>query len=236
MATPQGFNKGFYGKMGSRVTYKLNGKMVSRSIGKHSKEYYEDADSFEAARINWSEFGLASGMAKSLRLALQPYKEHWCGPELSGRLSGALRKAIALGTGNKGQRNFELRQLELLHAFPLNRQKPKRCFFCTRDHLRLYPQKARAVLNKRVYELESLFGLKLREYYQISIGVILLSEIHHIKGAYQILHPEWHGRAAYKSVSGFTEPEQLVQMEVKMEGECNIPEQVGVIGVVGVWW
>lgn len=181
MAKPNGFNKQPYGKLGNTVSYKLEGNDVCRGIGKLSKEEYHERESFEGARKNWTEFGMASGTAKLLRHSLKPEMQEWCGSYISGRLTGVLRRIIFLGKGEESKRSLETAHLHLLQGLALNRQKPKQAFLCTSDPLKIQTEQALVSLDKYVWELESWLGVKLREYHQITIGVIALSEIHHVK-------------------------------------------------------
>ncbi|HCQ16692.1 MAG TPA: hypothetical protein DIU20_10535, partial [Cryomorphaceae bacterium] len=78
------------GKMGDMVYYHLNGRYVSRRIGKIDKKRFREEAVFEDMRRQQSEFGLASQYGKVIRAGLGPYYRLFSGPECSGRLTGAL--------------------------------------------------------------------------------------------------------------------------------------------------
>jgi hypothetical protein len=113
------------GKVGDLVYYELNGKEVVRTLGKVSKSRYQNDKSFAKMRANMSEFGAASMIGKVLRNGLSPFVKKCGDPYVSGRLNGVLRKIISLGTGESGQRSFEMaRHGYFLEGFELNRQTP----------------------------------------------------------------------------------------------------------------
>jgi hypothetical protein len=70
-----------YGKVGDLVYYQLNGKEVSRRIGKISPSRYENDRSFSKMRANMSEFVAASMIGKVLRSGFTSYFKECGGPK-----------------------------------------------------------------------------------------------------------------------------------------------------------
>lgn len=229
MARVEGLLKavGAEGKFGDFVTYRLHGKLVMRRIGKLEKEAYAEAPCFEQLRQNQSEFGLASQISKTLRLALGAYEKRWCDRYCSGRLTGRIRKILQQGEGAKGQRSFELRNLSLLNQFPLDKTRPSKAFLTTAGTLSQDKQKAIASLSYNTQQLEYWCGGPLAKDRQLVLGIIILSRVY-FDGGYRLAQPEWHGRASMAECTG-NEP----QVRVKLP-KLRLPQEVGWIGVGGM--
>ena len=105
------------GKVGDLVYYQLNGKEVSRRIGKISLSRYENDRSFSKMRANMSEFGAASMIGKVLRSGFTSYLKKCGDPYVSGRLNAVISKVISVGNGIRGKRSFELRSNCLFFIF-----------------------------------------------------------------------------------------------------------------------
>jgi len=235
MAKPRGSERNYHGRLGNRVTYRLIKKEVSRTIGRLSLEEYHQRESFEGSRKQWSEFALASNLSKTVRQALLPYKKSLCGTYLSGQLTGRFRILIAAGEGEEGRRSFKRQQLQILEGLPLNSERPKRAFISMGSPLIVDQEKYRVKLDSSLQDLEYLFGLPLREYHRIVLGLIALSEIPHRKGSYEILHPEWHGKAVFKELRDLPVTKEAAQLEAELGFE-EVPEgsAIGVVGILAV--
>lgn len=233
MARVEGLLKavGAEGKFGDYVTYRLNGKLVMRRIGKMEKEVYAKSPSFEQLRQNQSEFGLASQISKNLRLALGEYGKLWCDRYCSGRLTGRIRKMLQQGEGEKGQRSFDIKNLSLLHEFPLDKTKPARALLTTAGNLSHDKDKAVVRLSYSPQQLEYWFGRQLSKDQQIVLGMIALSGIYFDEG-YKVAQPEWHGRVVYRTFSSVVHNLDLT-LEMIYPGK-GLQEHAGTVGVVGI--
>ncbi|HAD97840.1 MAG TPA: hypothetical protein DCG19_10570 [Cryomorphaceae bacterium] len=215
------------GKMGDMVYYHLNGRYVSRRIGKIDKKRFREEAVFEDMRRQQSEFGLASQYGKVIRAGLGPYYRLFSGPECSGRLTGALCRCLKEGEGKKGERIFSKSSLAGLAGFALNARKRgvfewgSRWEF-DRKHSRLYLGGKRGSWYDPV-----LTGAQVEE---LVVGVVLLSPLI-FKEGYDLLLREWHGRSFFYAI----DPDDVEGQDLLLEPEEKevLPEGLLAVGVMG---
>lgn len=185
------------------------------------------------------EFGTASRLGVPIRLALGSCPERWFDREISGRLSGTLYQVMREGSGEEGQRGFEVANFGMLNRFPFHKKKSGRAYFCTDRNLVKIDRQAKSVSLRLTYlELQELFGVKLREFHSLGLGVMTLSEVHFdplIRG-YRYSYPEWNAQICFKESKAFGEVQydNILEMKVHFETSGKLPQQVGLVGLIGL--
>lgn len=223
-----GVIKGINGKLNDFVFYELDGKAILRRAGKVSKERYAHAPEFEELRQNQSEFGLASQLSKTVRQSLSAVLKQQTGGRCSGRLTGAFRKILQAGKGNKGQKGLEASHLRMLDGFPLDKHKPRAACMISGIHLQLDH-------SRQVIEVNCIHLTCPEEEHATThfvVGVVMLSEIVFDQG-YQGIQPEWHGMNFFVNVSAKELASREGASKISFTIKDTIPEGVGVIGVAG---
>jgi len=218
----------FNGKLSDLVFYELDGKVIVRFIGKVSKHRYKNSPSFAALRDNQSEFGLSSQLGRVLRQSMRPYIQLWKMHNSSGLLTGAFRKAIQTGKGDRGKRSFEVSDLSFLDGVGLD---PEKARLCAKQFMKLDRSKGEAYLRITYGRLQKIFSTAALPL-SIKVGVIALSEVRYEDG-YKVMHPDWHGQSVFnegKVIDNWPESGEL-RLKANL-GE--VPEGVGLVGVFGV--
>ncbi len=110
----------FHGKLGGKVSYKLKGKWVIRSIGAVDLHKMRTAPQYEETRKNQSEFAVASRAGQLFRQALMPltkgFTNHKYPPEVMSAMLSTLRADDTQPKGLK-QLNNGLKNPESQMAF-----------------------------------------------------------------------------------------------------------------------
>lgn len=113
------------GTLGGLTFYQSNGRDIVRTLGTIDKKRIEKDPNFRRRRENMSEFGAASMVGKEVRQRFKAILKNVKGVTISGRLTGTLRRMIALGSGASGQRNLEIvKNKILLKNFEFNIKIP----------------------------------------------------------------------------------------------------------------
>ncbi|MBT0607561.1 hypothetical protein [Aequorivita echinoideorum] len=98
---------------------------IVRLTPKVDEKKIKNSPKSQGTRDNMMEMGGASTAAKVLRLAFMTARKDLCDRYFSGRLSGAMRKVVAAGAGNRGKRELNLRQNgNLLEGFEFINARP----------------------------------------------------------------------------------------------------------------
>ncbi len=110
----------FHGKLGGKVSYKLKGKWVIRSIGSVDLHKMRTAPQYEETRKNQSEFAVASRAGQLFRRALmhltKGFTNHNYPPEVMSAMINTLRADDTQPKGFK-QLNYGLKNAESQMAF-----------------------------------------------------------------------------------------------------------------------
>lgn len=204
---------------------------VLRRKSEIPKERYREDPVYDQFRKNQTEFGLASSLGKTLRDSIWPYYQIWRKGNGSNNLTGLLRKCIGKGYGEFGKRNFEFSKLGISEEDFLNKEQ---VLLGKSKPFRFNRAEAGLSVRMTYGKLRKLFG-KAELPQKIVLGIIALSEIEH-QGCYQILHPTWHGQSVFKEskiIRHWPEKGEL-RIKVRFKGNGRLPENVGLIGVMGV--
>jgi len=110
------------GSLGGLTFYEKNGQNIVRTTGGVDKSRIKNDPAFKRTRENMSEFGGSAKVGKALRMGLANVIKAMGDSSLTGRITGLMKKINSLGTGNRGQRSFEiLTNKEVLEGFELKK-------------------------------------------------------------------------------------------------------------------
>ena len=113
------------GSMGGLTFYEKDGKALVKMTGGVDKQKIMTDPAFKRTRENMSEFGGAAKVGKSLRMGFASIINNMRGGYLASRLTGIMKRINTVGSGVRGQRNFEiLPNKTLLENFEFNTNSP----------------------------------------------------------------------------------------------------------------
>jgi hypothetical protein len=121
MAKQKGILK-IKGSLGGLTFYEKNGENIVRITGGVDKERIKNDPAYKRTRENMSEFGASAKVGKALRMGLANVIKLMGESSLVGRITGLMKRINSLGSGNRGQRSFEiLTNKEVLIGFNLKK-------------------------------------------------------------------------------------------------------------------
>jgi hypothetical protein len=121
MAKQKGILK-IKGSLGGLTFYEKDGENIVRTTGGVDKERIKNDPAYKRTRENMSEFGASAKVGKALRMGLANVIKLMGESSLVGRLTGLMKKINTLGSGDRGQRSFEiLTNKEVLTGFELKK-------------------------------------------------------------------------------------------------------------------
>jgi len=113
------------GCLGNFSMYQRNGKTIMRQKGGGSKEKIKTAKSCAPIRESNSEFATVSTIGMRLRRAIGNHLKQYSDASMIGNLVGCLKKLIAKGTGDPGERTLDASTApEILTGFEFNKLVP----------------------------------------------------------------------------------------------------------------
>lgn len=121
MARQKGFIK-LEGSLGGLTFYDSEGKSLVKTTGGVDKERIEKDPAFKRTRENMAEFGASAKVGKALRLGFANIIKSMADSRVAGRITGLMKKINSLGTGNRGERSFEILPNKILmEGFEFNK-------------------------------------------------------------------------------------------------------------------
>jgi len=129
MAKQKGFIR-IKGSIGGLTFYEQKGKSLIRETGGVDKKRIESDPAFKRTRENMSEFGASATIGKAFRMGFASIIKTMAGTNIVGRIVKIMKQVNSVGSGLRGQRNFEfLPNKVLLEGFEFNLTAPLDAIF-----------------------------------------------------------------------------------------------------------
>lgn len=204
MALQKSFIK-IKGSIGGLTFYESNGQDLIKTEGGVSKERILSDPNYRRTRENMQEFGAAAAVGKSFRVGFAGISKEMRTPGIAGRLTGVMKRMNRAGTGNRGERSFEiLSNKQMLEGFEFQSKLPFRSVFYA-------PYDSPAIDVNRSVVTWSVPDFNTQNFIQIPNGATHARLILHAsilsdyvfnagEGAYRFVHPEEN----QKSVSAYS--------------------------------
>lgn len=124
MAKQKGYIR-IKGSLGGLTFYENDGQGIIRTTGGVDADKIKKDPAFKRTRENMAEFGGSAKVAKAFRMGFANIVKTMGDRTLTGRITGLMKKVNALGTGNRGERGFEIvAHKDLIEGFEFNKNEP----------------------------------------------------------------------------------------------------------------
>jgi len=113
------------GSLGGLTFYERNGKTLVKTTTSVDKERIMNDPNYRRTRENMQEFGAAASLGKAFRLGFAGIAKEIHTPGIAGRITGMMKRINRVGSGNRGERSFEiLPNKQILEGFDFNKKLP----------------------------------------------------------------------------------------------------------------
>ncbi|MCI2228512.1 hypothetical protein MC378_04985 [Polaribacter sp. MSW13] len=129
MAKQKGFIK-LQGSLGGLTFYESSGQSIVKTTGGVDKSRITNDPTYKRTRENMSEFGASATVGKALRQGFGTIIKNIKDSTVTGRLTGVMKRINNMGSGVRGQREFDiLTNKEILEGFEFNSKTPLNTVF-----------------------------------------------------------------------------------------------------------
>ena len=118
------------GSLGGLTFYERDGKNLIKTEGGIDRSRILNDPNFRRTRENMQEFGAAAVIGRSFRIAFSGISKEVSSRGIAGRVTGTMKRLNRAGTGNRGERSFEvLPNRQMLEGFEFQPKLPFRSVF-----------------------------------------------------------------------------------------------------------
>lgn len=214
MALQKSFIK-IKGSLGGLTFYEKDGKSLIKTASGVTKERILSDPKFRRTRENMQEFGAAASMGKAFRNSFSGISREVGTNAIAGRATGMMKRINRAGTGNRGERTFEiLPNKQLLEGFEFQAKLPFRTVFYA-------PYEAPAIDANRSVVTWTVPDFNVQNYMQVPNGAT------HFR---LVLHAAVLSDYAFDASNGIY---QFVAPEVHLHNASAFSAQLPVVGSVG---
>ncbi len=227
-------------KPGWRV-YKLKGvdKTIIARKGGPTAEQIKNSPNYKQLRGNQLEFGAASALAKSIRMALIPPLSDVCEAYVSAKLTARLRNLAKSEKGEAGTRSILLSQHgHLLEGFDFNVDYPFEAIFRNKIHAMQSSQKGKLIVHVPGYTpVDNLEFPENATHFKVYHQLCTLSDYVFNEENIIPIHPDFEGKIAV--VESRLQPIGKMPIEpmttqLSIEVEELYPQEVGCVLVSAI--
>lgn len=113
------------GSLGGLTFYERNGKTLVKTATSVDKERIMNDPKYRRTRENMQEFGAAATLGKAFRLGFAGISREIKTRSNTGRITGMMKRINRTGSGNRGERSFEITpNKQILEGFNFNKKLP----------------------------------------------------------------------------------------------------------------
>jgi hypothetical protein len=187
------------GELGGLTFYERNGKTLVKTTTSVDKERIMNDPNYRRTRENMQEFGASATLGKAFRLGFAGISKEVRTLSITGRVTGMMKRINRIGSGNRGERSFEiLPNKQILEGFDFNRKLPL-------DNVFYPPYDAPVIDSNRSVVTWTVPDFNTQNYIRIPNGASHAKLVLHATilsdfifdtsdGAYQFVHPEENTR------------------------------------------
>jgi len=230
------------GSLGGLTFYERNGKTLVKTTTSVDKERIMNDPNYRRTRENMQEFGAAATLGKAFRLGFAGISNEVRTMSIAGRVTGMMKRINRTGSGNRGERSFEIiPNKQILEGFDFNKKLPLNSVF--------YPpydapviDANRSVVSWTVPDFNTQNYIRIpngASHARLVLHATILSDFifDSSDGAYQFVHPEENTKNTLAFSSEFALAGDIgsdTNLSVDLGLPAALPVTAGVLISIGI--